>query len=183
MDEVLAPSVTGESTHTTGRKSARSTRVEIITRGERRRSWSTEQKREIVAESLGAELTPAEVARKHAIGTGQLYTWRRQFLNVQSSLVTRQAPQFAEVELTPVSSMPNASGSAASEAPSAYSPPAASRLDGLIEILLLHPLEYLKNQAPPDTDIQKTARHLHEWLRASLRPGNKRRRRQWLRKA
>ena len=53
---------------------------------------------------------------------------------------------------------------------------------GLIEILLLHPLEYLKNQAPPDTDIQKTARHLHEWLCASLRPGHKQRRRQWLRK-
>jgi hypothetical protein len=32
------------------------------------------QKREIVLESLGSELTPSEVARKHAISSGQLYT-------------------------------------------------------------------------------------------------------------
>jgi transposase len=41
---------------------------------ERRRSWTLEQKREIVAESLGSELTLAEVARKHGISTGQIYT-------------------------------------------------------------------------------------------------------------
>jgi transposase-like protein len=52
-----------ESAHTTGRKSAHSQRVKIITRGERRRSWTLEQKREIVAESLESELTPTEVAR------------------------------------------------------------------------------------------------------------------------
>ena len=48
--------------------------MEIITRGERRRSWTLEQKREIVSESLGSELTPTEVARKHAIISGKLYT-------------------------------------------------------------------------------------------------------------
>jgi transposase len=41
--------------------------VEVITRGDRRRVWTLEQKREIVAESLGSTLTPAEVARKHGI--------------------------------------------------------------------------------------------------------------------
>ena len=56
--------------------------MEIITRGERRRSWTLEQKREIVAESLGPELTPTEVARKHAISSGQLYTWRQQLLSM-----------------------------------------------------------------------------------------------------
>jgi len=40
-----------------GRKGTRRGGVEIITRGERRRSWTLEQKREIVAESLRAELT------------------------------------------------------------------------------------------------------------------------------
>jgi transposase len=39
-----------------------------------------EQKREIVAESYGTELTPTEVARKHGISSGQLYTWRRELL-------------------------------------------------------------------------------------------------------
>ena len=37
-------------------------------------SWTAEQRREIMAESLGPDLTPADVARKHGISTGQLYT-------------------------------------------------------------------------------------------------------------
>ena len=75
------------SAHTTGRKSARSQRIEIITRGERRRSWTLEQRREIVAESFGSELTPIEVARKHAISSGQLYTWRRQLLSLPGTVI------------------------------------------------------------------------------------------------
>ena len=61
------PETEVEDTRAIGRKGARSGRVEIITRGDRRRSWTPELKREIVAESLGPELTPTEVARKHAI--------------------------------------------------------------------------------------------------------------------
>ena len=51
--------------------------MELIVRGERRRVWTVAQKREIVAESLGPDLTLSEVARKHGIGSGLLYTWRR----------------------------------------------------------------------------------------------------------
>ena len=58
-----------ESARTTSRRSARTARVEIITRGEPRRSWTLAQKREIVAESLGPGLTPTEVARKHGVFT------------------------------------------------------------------------------------------------------------------
>jgi len=35
-------------------------RIEVITRGERRRRWSIEEKREIVAESLGTGVRPSE---------------------------------------------------------------------------------------------------------------------------
>jgi transposase len=62
------------STRTIGRKSVRRGSMELITRRERRRSWTPEQKREIVAESLDATLTPTEVARKHGISSGLLYT-------------------------------------------------------------------------------------------------------------
>jgi transposase len=51
--------------------------MEIITRGERRRSWTLAEKQDIVAESLGPDLTPTAVARKHAISFGQLYTSMR----------------------------------------------------------------------------------------------------------
>ncbi|HEY1873688.1 MAG TPA: hypothetical protein VGG67_04730, partial [Steroidobacteraceae bacterium] len=46
------------SAHTTNRMSARIGRVEVLSRADRRRSWTVEQKREIVVESLGPDLTP-----------------------------------------------------------------------------------------------------------------------------
>src|SRR6202022_1653047 len=101
MDEQLSASNTDESTQTTRHKSTRSARMEIIVRGERRRVWTPEQKREIVAESLGPELTPTEVARKHAISSGQLYTWRQQGLGGQMTLLSHAPPDFAQVEMTP----------------------------------------------------------------------------------
>src|ERR1700748_2413837 len=101
MDEAPPPiGPDTETAHTIGRKSARNPRIEVITRGERRRVWTPEQKREIVAESLGSELTPTEVARKHAISSGQLYTWRQQVLGGQMTLLARTAPDFAQVEMT-----------------------------------------------------------------------------------
>src|SRR5665213_3817432 len=104
MDKPLDVPPVDESAHTTNHRSARNPRVEVITRGERRRSWTADQKSQIVAESLGPELTPTEVARKHGISTGQLYTWRQKCLNVQTALVTRAVPRFAEVELAPAPS-------------------------------------------------------------------------------
>ena len=80
--------------------------MEVITRGERRRAWTLEQKREIVAESLGPELSATEVARKHGIRSGQLYTWRQQLLAGPNAVITRAEPRFAEVELTPALSPP-----------------------------------------------------------------------------
>jgi transposase len=115
-----------ETARTIGRTSGRSARVEVLARAERRRSWTLEQKREIVSESLGPELTPTEVARKHGISTGQIYTWRHQLLSVRGATLL-EAPQFASVELTP-SPAATSVDPAASAAPS----PAA----GLIEIVL-----------------------------------------------
>jgi len=40
-----------ESAHTSGRKSARTARIELITRGERRRRWTAEEKQAIAAQS------------------------------------------------------------------------------------------------------------------------------------
>jgi transposase len=136
MEEPLDVPSIDASAHTTSGRSARNLRVEIITRGERRRSWSAEQKDQIVAESLGPDLTPTEVARKHGISSGQLYTWRQQRLSVQTALVTRAAPRFAEVELTPAPSL----AEAADPKPVAAAPPSStlvsSRPEGLIEIVL-----------------------------------------------
>ena len=131
MEDVQQTPGLVESAHTSGRKSARIQRMEIITRGERRRSWTLEQKREIVLESLGSELTPTEVARKHAISSGQLYTWRRQLLSVPGAVIERTVPRFAEVDLAPPS--PTASEPLPNSEPV---PAAPVRAGGMIEIML-----------------------------------------------
>jgi transposase len=75
--------------------SARAQRIEVITHGERRRRWSAEEKQAIVAESLEPNASIAGIARKHGIGTGQLYGWRHQFLTNHPG----EATGFARVEL------------------------------------------------------------------------------------
>ena len=109
--------------------------MEVITRGEPRRSWTLAQKREIVAESLGPELTPTEVARKHAISSGQLYTWRQQLLGVRAALVRRPAPHFAQVDLDAAPSAPHVEPRRQETSPLSTGS-ASARPEGLIEIVL-----------------------------------------------
>lgn len=61
--------IAGDDARKIGRTSGRSAKVEVLPRAEQRRSWTIEQKREIVSESLGSDLTPTEIARKHAISS------------------------------------------------------------------------------------------------------------------
>lgn len=101
IEAAIAPEYPDRSTHTSTDMSAhtraRPQRIEVITRGERRRRWSAEEKQAIVAESLEPNVSIAGIARKHGIGTGQLYAWRHQLLARRPG-----APaQFARVELLP----------------------------------------------------------------------------------
>jgi hypothetical protein len=97
-----------EDVRTIGRKGTGRGRAEVLGR-ERRRNWTAEQKRTIVAESLGSGLTPTEVARKYAISSGLLYSWRQQVLGGQISVVTGSAANFARVGLGPA--LPASNGS------------------------------------------------------------------------
>ena len=54
-------------------------RVEVITGPERRRRWTEEQKRAIVAASLEPGAVVADVARRAEVGADQIYRWRQQF--------------------------------------------------------------------------------------------------------
>jgi transposase len=53
-------------------------RVEVITGIERRRHWSEEQKRAIVAESFAPGAVVSEVARRAEVSPGQIYRWRQE---------------------------------------------------------------------------------------------------------
>ena len=54
--------------------------IGALVRVERRRRWSDEQKLAILKETTLPGALVASVARRHGIGTAQLYTWRKQLL-------------------------------------------------------------------------------------------------------
>jgi transposase len=62
----------------TGASDGAMARVEIITGVERRRRWSEEQKRAIVAESFAPGAVVSEVARRADVSPGQIYRWRQE---------------------------------------------------------------------------------------------------------
>ncbi len=72
--------------------------MDLIPRGERRRRWTTEQKRTIAAQSLSPGVLPADVARLHGISTGQLYRWRQALKAAQPSATIGR---LARVEVAP----------------------------------------------------------------------------------
>lgn len=119
------------SAHTRSRRSARSEVVEVITRGERRRAWSTDQKRLIVTEAMQPGAMPAEVARRWGIGTGLLYTWRRQLLAGEFGEPPVPVPAFAQVTLAPA-----AEPEAVPSDPTTRSADMAPAMPGRIEITL-----------------------------------------------
>src|SRR4051795_6264315 len=70
-------------------------RVEVITGPERRRRWSADQKRAIVAESFAPGAVVSEVARRADVSPGQIYRWRQEL---------RAATGFAQVLIAPAES-------------------------------------------------------------------------------
>ena len=67
------------SARTTDRPSARDRGTDVDACSKRRR-WTAEQKRQIVAESMAPGMSAAMVAGRHGISTGQFYAWRQQLL-------------------------------------------------------------------------------------------------------
>ncbi len=115
--------------------------IEVITRGERRRRWSIEEKREIVAESLGTGVRPSEVIHKHGITSGQLYAWRQQLTRRMDGTSSHPPASFARVDVVagerevPAAAVTETSTLAT--APRAHMPVVATlRGKGLIEIVL-----------------------------------------------
>jgi len=67
--------------------------VQIITGVERRRRWSGEQKRAIVAAAFAPGAVVSDVARRADINTGLIYRWRQELLALSGG--------FAEVVVAP----------------------------------------------------------------------------------
>src|SRR5271168_3572614 len=135
---MLEVAMESEDAPTSDRTSARRRPIEVITRGERRRRWTAEQKRDIAAESLLPGTSPVMVARKYGISSGLLYTWRQQLLCGALAAVAVTQPRFVRVDVVPESSRPAAATSATPEVRPVVQAPAqpSAAPAGRIEIVL-----------------------------------------------
>ncbi len=101
-----------ETGHRTGRRTARKARpdevVEVVTRGEGRRSWSADQKRRIVVEAMQPGVTPTEVIRRWGLTSSLFYTWRRQVMSGELGAVPMPLPAFAQVAVAEDAPIPTA---------------------------------------------------------------------------
>jgi transposase len=80
--------------------------------------------------------TPTAVARKHAISSGLLYTWRQRVLGLQGGPVVRSSPSFARVEVTSVPVPVDLPDRMPPEPTTSSASASRGRPDGLIEIVL-----------------------------------------------
>ena len=107
----------GASALVTGHMSDRmSSRIEVV--GGRRR-WSVDQKLSILREAFGPDGSVSATCQRHAVGSGMLYTWRRQALAGDLTGAKRTpTPSFAEVEVSVPSAALAGSGQIGIELPS-----------------------------------------------------------------
>ena len=73
--------------------------IEVITGRERRRRWSIEEKLRIVGETLEPGASVGQIAARHEVYPGLLFTWRRQFRDGKFS--SAHEPLYLPIE-TPV---------------------------------------------------------------------------------
>ncbi len=72
--------------------------ITVYSGPERRRRWSDEQRLQILTEAFAPGASPTDVARRHEISTGLLYTWRKKLFAGAVAPVTGSdgCPGFAE---------------------------------------------------------------------------------------
>ena len=72
--------------------------VTVFSGPERRRRWSDDQRLRILGEAFAPGASPTEVARRHEISTGLLYTWRKRLVahGAAPALEDKRCPDFAE---------------------------------------------------------------------------------------
>lgn len=85
------------STHMSGRMT---TRIEVVGRVSGRRRWTVEQKLAILRDAFGPDGSVRAACDRHQVGSGSIYTWRRQAMSGELAGVRPQAlPAFSEVEV------------------------------------------------------------------------------------
>lgn len=76
--------------------------VTVFSGPERRRRWSEDERSQILTDAFSSGARVAEVARRHDISTGLIYTWRRKFCAAhgEPSVPVVPTSSFAEALVT-----------------------------------------------------------------------------------
>ena len=101
-------------------------RVEIVTRGERRRSYAPEMKARLLLETAAPGARVLNVAQRHGISPSLLHRWRREAEGRPERRMARQASSF----------VPLLVGASPETAPRNTADPAASGTGASIEVVL-----------------------------------------------
>ena len=100
-----------------------SSRIEIVSRVSGRRRWTVEQKLAVLQDAFGPEGCVRAACERHDVGSGSIYTWRRQAMSGELAGVRKLAePVFAELQISEQLALP--------------APTVAARSDGVIGIEL-----------------------------------------------
>lgn len=100
-----------------------SSRIEIVSRVSGRRRWTVEQKLAVLRDAFGPEGCVRAACERHDVGSGSIYTWRRQAMSGELAGVRKSIePAFAEVQISDQLALPG--------------PPIAARSEGVIGIEL-----------------------------------------------
>jgi transposase len=91
-------------------------RIELITGNPRRRQWTPAEKAQIVAESFRPGVKASDVARRHGVSRGVLWSWRRE-AREQSATAANSFVPLRILEETPASAAPPEPSSRAASQP------------------------------------------------------------------
>src|SRR3546814_13929706 len=99
-----------------------SSRIEIVSRVSGLRRWTVEQKLAVLQDAFGPEGCVRAACERHDVGSGSIYTWRRQAMSgALAGLRKSIKPAFAEVQI--------------SDQLALHGTPVAARNEGLIGIV------------------------------------------------
>jgi transposase len=104
----------------TGADTVAMERVEIVARGERRRSYTPEDKARLLAETVEPGARVLEVAQRHGISPSLLHRWRREAEGRLPKKMTRGVPPLVPLLMSaPAGASPPCMTAAMSDAPGA----------------------------------------------------------------